>query len=244
MSNEIENITPEPEVPVTLLVYLFNPDTGEFTGEYNAQHSPLEPGEFIEPTDSTRTAPPTVAANEIAIFADGAWTLKADFRGATLFSTETGRQVEFSELGVLPPEITDVPRPSACHFWQDGNWLLDVEKLKLNIWTDIKAERDRRTQNGGYKVGAKWYHSDTQSRIQQMGLVLLGANIPPATEWKTMDGSYVVMTPTIAGQIFGTAALSDIAIFKAAEAHRAAMSALPDPTGYDSSTGWPKAYGE
>jgi hypothetical protein len=112
------------------------------------------------------------------------------------------------------------------------------------IWLKIKTERDRRIQNGGYKVGTKWYHSDTFSRTQQMGLVMMGANIPANTPWKTMDGTFVVMTQTLAGQIFGTAAASDIAIFTAAETHNAAMRASATPHTYNYLTGWPTAYGE
>lgn len=115
---------------------------------------------------------------------------------------------------------------------------------KTLAWSRIKTERDRRIQQGGYKVGAKWYHSDTFSRTQQMGLVMLGANIPANTPWKTMDGSFVIMTQTLAGQIFGTAAASDIAIFTAAETHNAAMNASPTPENYRFTGGWPVAYGE
>lgn len=115
---------------------------------------------------------------------------------------------------------------------------------KANKWETIKAERDRRIQTGGYKVGAKWFHSDTFSRTQQMGLVMLGAGIPANTPWKTMDGTTITMTQTLAGQIFATAAASDIAIFAAAETHKAAMEASADPASYDFSAGWPKSFGE
>jgi hypothetical protein len=116
--------------------------------------------------------------------------------------------------------------------------------VKAAKWSEIKNERDRRIQNGGYKVGTKWFHSDTFSRTQQMGLVIMGASIPENTPWKTMDGSTVVMTQTLAGQIFATAAGSDIAIFATAEAHKAAMEASADPATYDFSTGWPMSFGE
>lgn len=117
-----------------------------------------------------------------------------------------------------------------------------LPELQTAKWADIKAERDRRIQSGGYMVGAKWFHSDTFSRTQQMGLVMLGANIPADTPWKTMDGSFEVMTPALAAQIFATAAASDIAIFAAAEAHKAAMEASQDPSSYDFSAGWPATY--
>lgn len=119
-----------------------------------------------------------------------------------------------------------------------------VEKSRADKWDAIKAERDRRTETGGYKVGTHWFHSDQKSRSQQLGLVLLGANIPANTPWKTMDGSFIVMTQELAGQILAAAAVSDIGIFTAAEAHKAAMEASADPSAYDFSTGWPKIYGE
>jgi Domain of unknown function (DUF4376) len=106
----------------------------------------------------------------------------------------------------------------------------------------IKTERDRRIQTGGYLVGAKWFHSDTFSRTQQMGLVMLGTNIPSGTHWKTMDGTFVVMTPSLAGQIFAAAAAKDIATFAAAEAHIAAVTASLEPSSYDFSGGWPAVY--
>ena len=122
--------------------------------------------------------------------------------------------------------------------------VVDPAAVKANKWNAIKAERDRRIQQGGYKVGAKWYHSDTFSRTQQTGLVMLGTNIPANTQWKTMDGSFIAMTQSLAGQIFAVAAQNDMAIFAAAEVHKSAMEASSDPASYDFSTGWPKAFGE
>jgi hypothetical protein len=125
-----------------------------------------------------------------------------------------------------------------------ANGELIIPDPVLDQWEQIKAERDRRTQNGGYYVAPHWYHSDTFSRTQQLGLVLLGANIPAGTLWKTLDNGMIEMTQTLAGQIFGAAAASDIAIFAAAQAHKAAMESSPDPVAYDFSQGWPMGYGE
>lgn len=118
------------------------------------------------------------------------------------------------------------------------------EQREQAAWNAIKAARDIRTSNGGYKVGNHWYHSDTFSRTQQMGLVMLGASLPQGVQWKTLSGEKVAMTPALAQQIFAAAAASDIAIFSAAEAHRAAMRASADPATYDFSGGWPPVFGE
>lgn len=109
-------------------------------------------------------------------------------------------------------------------------------------WREIQARRDALTASG-VTVGAHKFHSDTPSRIQQLGLVMMGAGMPGGLQWKTMSGAFVTMNPTLAGQIFQATAASDAAIFAAAEAHKAAAFALPTATqidAYDFSAGWPK----
>lgn len=122
-----------------------------------------------------------------------------------------------------------------------------LDQLKVEARQRIKSERDRRKVGGvKVKIGTvdKWFHSDDASRIQQMGLVMMGAGIPANLQWKTMDGSFVTMTQAVAGNVFAAAAVSDQAIFTAAEMHRVAMEASADPSVYDYSGGWPKVYGE
>lgn len=108
-------------------------------------------------------------------------------------------------------------------------------------WERIKAERDRRKALG-VKVGDHWYHSDADSRIQQISLFVMGAAVPPI-QWKTLTTTpppvFVTMTQTIAAGIFQNTAASDAAIFAAAETHRIAMEASDTPESYDFSTGWP-----
>lgn len=110
------------------------------------------------------------------------------------------------------------------------------------VWEAIKRERDRR-KSLGVKVGEHWFHSDTDSRIQQLGLVLLGASIPAGLQWKTLTFTpppvFVTMTPALAQGIVMATAASDTAIFAAAEAHREAMEASADPGSYDYTAGWP-----
>lgn len=104
----------------------------------------------------------------------------------------------------------------------------------------IKAKRDA-VKGEGVTVGASRFHSDADSRIQQMGLVMMGANLP-AVQWKTMGGSFVEMTPTLAGQIFQATAARDIAVFGHAEALIAQVNAAASPeavAAIDIEAGWP-----
>ena len=114
---------------------------------------------------------------------------------------------------------------------------------KAAAWERIKAKRDNLGSTGGYKVGDKWFHSTVESRIQNLGLIAIGANVPADLDWKTMDGSFIQMTPALAGQVFAAAVAQDLALFAAGEAHRAAMEAAADPSVYDFSGDWPVAFG-
>lgn len=104
----------------------------------------------------------------------------------------------------------------------------------------ISAERDRRKEKQGYVAGSKRFHSDSFSRIQQIGLVILGANMPAGIMWKTMDGSFVEMTPTLAQQIFGAAAAFDMSLFAHGESLKAQVAAAADPATVDITVGWPE----
>jgi len=116
-------------------------------------------------------------------------------------------------------------------------------RVKEDMWNKIQKERDRR-RTGGVKVGSNWFHSDDASRIQQLGLVMFGANMPPGIMWKTLSGSFVTMTPALALQIFQAVAFSDTNIFSVAESKKAAMLVSADPESINYLTGWPLTYGE
>jgi hypothetical protein len=102
-------------------------------------------------------------------------------------------------------------------------------------WAKIKALRDELTDNGGCLVSGKWFHSDAKSKQQQMALAMVGAALP-ATPWKTMDGSFVTLDPSIVGQIFQAQMAREQGIFAHAEVLKA------DPLA-DINTGWPARYG-
>ncbi len=115
-----------------------------------------------------------------------------------------------------------------------------LAETRAAVWDRIKAHREAHKAKG-VKVGDHWFHSDDGSRIQQLGLVMMGASVPPVP-WKTMSGEFVPMTQTLAGQIFQATAASDMAIFQAAETHRAALMTDTSPADYDFSAGWPASF--
>lgn len=137
--------------------------------------------------------------------------------------------------------ITGEPLPSKAEL---DAYIL--QSSKDGKWEEIKAERDRR-KAAGVKVDTKWYHSDDTSRIQYLGLAMYGANMPTGIMWKTMDGTFIEMSPALVQQISGTIGSSDVDIFTIAEQHKSAMLASQDPVAYDIFNGnpaWPLVYGE
>ena len=118
-----------------------------------------------------------------------------------------------------------------------------------SAWERIKAERDRRKYLG-VKVGADWFHCDPDSRgqwermvnrvntqglVDSAGYTIGGQPVP----WKTMTGSFVILTAGKIRAVVDAVELQEAAIFRRAEMHRVAMEASSSPQDYDCTGGWP-----
>lgn len=153
-----------------------------------------------------------------------------DRTNTAVFRVNADGSIESMLASALPAGVT--PEPAQ---------LPSIESRRAAVWEQIKAKREA-LKSGGVKVGAHWFHSDADSRIQQLGLVIMGANMTAGLKWKTIDNGLVDMTPTLAQQIFATTANWDATVFGVAEVHRAAVMASNDPESYDWQTGWPAGY--
>lgn len=123
---------------MTKTVYNFHHQTGEFINAVPADESPLEPGVILLPAFATTTKPPKAAAREVAVFAADKWQIKADWRGATLYSTKDGSNISISEIDKTPADVgaTDQAMPSPAHTWNKGSWLLDPAKQAAQLEHD------------------------------------------------------------------------------------------------------------
>lgn len=136
-------------------------------------------------------------------------------------------------------ETNSAPLPSKAVL---DNIALDI--ARTTMWSYIQGQRDSRRIAGVYVAG-NWYHSDDPSRIQQIALVMMGANMPSNIMWKTMQGTFVLMTPQLASSIFQTIIAQDTEIFAHAEYHRQSMiTSTDDPYTYNYMEGWPETYAE
>lgn len=127
--------------------------------------------------------------------------------------------------------------------------------VKAAQWDAIKAKREH-VKAGGVKVGTKWFHTDTESRVQHLGLKdrardllaaggamtdrlkVSGADI----QWKTQNGTLIYITAQIAFDIVEAVGVLDALAHQNAEVHKVAMEASAEPAAYDFSTGWPIVY--
>lgn len=122
-----------------------------------------------------------------------------------------------------------------------------IPSARLSKWEEIKAERERR-EHGGVLAAGHWFHTDVVSRIKIMGLVMLGANMAPDMQWKTMTKDangqpiFVSMSRDLANQIFLAVADLDKATYAKSEEHRVAMESSADPASYNYMTGWPAIF--
>lgn len=147
-------------------------------------------------------------------------------------------QVEVAE-GQEPPEWTRALTPCSV---QPASF--DI--VKASVWNRIKTERDRRRFEGGIFVSGHWFLSTPVAAAEYSTIVNL--ELPEETilrtNWRTMDGAEVPMSPALARQIIVAGFSRDAAIDDAATAHKMDMEASQDPSAYNFSNGWPQTFEE
>ena len=147
------------------------------------------------------------------------------------------------------------PRPSADHDWNDEKkeWIVNkerydhtLEQQRQIIWESIKQYRALIEEGGVYVSTAdRWFHTDpeAQRKYCMVGLASLSKIYQPI-DWKTMDGSYVKMTPQLFQDLLASLLIISPQIHKVAEQHRVALWKSETPLEYDFTTGWPGTYSD
>lgn len=182
----------------------------------------------------------------------------------TIYTTDsmgvyTGHQ-QINKYAAIPSGSSLTAPPDAPIVQlQGGAWVVletypepyvaPLAERQAAAWERIKAERDRR-KFAGVKVGTDWFHCDTDSRGQwermvnrvnaqeladSTGYTIGGQPVP----WKTMTGSFVILTAGKIRAVVDAVELQEAMIFGRAEMHRVAMEASSTPESYDYSGGWP-----
>lgn len=180
----------------------------------------------------------------------------------TIFAASDWPPAPFAEIvETAPPAVARYKRAVAGPVVRelDGTWVrtwviedftpteIDAEKAiaRQQKILEIEAYRDQLVDTGGYKitVGGQtyWIASDQKSKVRQLGLTMMGANVP-AKAWRALDGRTVTLNQAVVQAIFNAAAAQELAIDDAGEVHKAAVMAATEPADYDFSAGWPETF--
>ena len=122
-------------------IYNYNRDTGEYVGESDATPNPISEGEYLIPACATTDAPPSVSADEVAVWdkESNLWTTTGDNRGETVYDTTYGISSKVDYIGSIKDIHTTRERPSEFHHWNGTDWEEDL---------DEKYEETKNTRNG------------------------------------------------------------------------------------------------
>ncbi len=151
------------------------------------------------------------------------------------------------------PVLAD-PAPCPSSTWDGEQWHIDPEcaaRLKAEqqeeMWERIKAKRYDNLRHGVYaKSVGKWFQTDDATRLQYLALALesVTGGFKKPINWKTMDNSFLMLTPELLREIMQTMHDDEEADFINAEKHKAAMLKAENPLKYDYSDGWTANFDE
>ena len=151
------------------------------------------------------------------------------------------------------PVLAD-PAPCPSSTWDGEQWHIDPEcaaKLKAEqqkeVWERIKDKRYDNLRHGVYaKSVGKWFQTDDATRLQYLALALesVTGGFKKPINWKTMDNSFLMLTPELLREIMQTMHDDEEADFINAEKHKAAMLQAENPLKYDYSDGWTANFDE
>lgn len=149
------------------------------------------------------------------------------------------------------PVLAD-PAPCPSSTWDGERWHIDPEcaaRLKAEqqeeMWERIKDKRYDNLRHGVYaKSVGKWFQTDDATRLQYLALALesVTGGFKKPINWKTMDNSFLMLTPELLREIMQAMHDAEQADFINAEKHKAAMLKAKHPLEYDYSGGWTANY--
>lgn len=169
---------------------------------------------------------------------------------ATLLSGQSAGQVIMPGKNGKPVLADPAPCPSST--WDGERWHIDPEcaaRLKAEqqeeMWERIKDKRYDNLRHGVYaKSVGKWFQTDDATRLQYLALALesVTGGFKKPINWKTMDNSFLMLTPELLREIMQAMHDDEEADFINAEKHKAAMLKAEHPLEYDYSGGWTANY--
>lgn len=121
----------------TVKVYDFSALTGEYIGQSDAM---IAPNTGL-PARCTDIKPPKAGKGTVAIFREGAWLMVDDFRGQTVYSTDSGLPLLINEPGALPAGSTRLAPASRFDRWDGEAWVKDEAAELLQQTQDAELQK-------------------------------------------------------------------------------------------------------
>lgn len=104
----------------------------DFSGEYsNATYQYLPVGVGV-PANAYLDAPKPVGDGQAIVRVGDSWTYPTDYRGKTIYSTETGTESTITQIGDIPDGFTLLKPNSNFDSWSGKKWVLDETKQHLH----------------------------------------------------------------------------------------------------------------
>ena len=123
---------------------------------------------------------------------------------------------------------------------------LNLEKIYEKKWGEIKEIRTFKMNDGVFlqSIG-KWFHTDLYSKQQIQALVVANViGLYKTTAWKTLDNTYVQLTPLLLLQVFGAMLENEARLFGIGKLHYDMLHTSQDPANYDPASQWPTTFSD
>ena len=136
------------------VVYQADPVSGEYVGKSFADPDPMDANNWLIPGMAFLDAPPEPKKGFAIVRppeSGSTWMLVEDLRGVA-YRTDSGAAVEWAIFGQLCDGLTQVPRPSAYHIWEDGAWRLDEVAEAKALKLQAENKRDELLQQAAIRI--------------------------------------------------------------------------------------------
>lgn len=152
-------------------------------------------------------------------------------------------------VNLTTKELVTTPPPGEFYRLDGDEWIFDAARyngalssMKARFEQAIKTRRDEATADY-IVIEGNHFHSDANSRIQQMSLTKMGQakQIPANLMWQTKNNGLIPLTNEIAAQFEMVTMDHDMRLFANAQRHIAAVEAITDIQtlqDYDYTAGW------
>lgn len=173
--------------------------SGEIT-VYTTDHNGIYNGkatEFISlggslATGSYLDAPPKAKKGFVIVRQDNGWGYKADNRG-TYYRTDTGEQVEHTELGELPQNLTALPPLDVPCKWDGKTWVVDTAK-QAEIKAGTLSQLIDSIDNKATTIYTTWTRFESEYKSRQAA-----AEAFKAVNYQGEPSIYITSFATAAG---------------------------------------------